>query len=130
MQGKRIKTAEEETEYSSKHSQILWRNSNEGDNSTYPNFQKKSSSNGVKSKVTIFQEYNESDLSFQHNEFPSCQEVSAREEADISISNEHLFHLRKSIPAISKSPEMRSKKVSREPSNTLTFAKMIQSPNC
>jgi hypothetical protein len=28
MQGKRIKTAEEETEYSSKHSQIMFRNSN------------------------------------------------------------------------------------------------------
>lgn len=124
MQGKRMRTAEEETEYSSRQSQIYFRNSNEGiESSTFPAFHKKMS-NGQALPNMVFQEEMESSDSFHGLEFPSCREVSAREEVDHSISNEFVLGTH-SIPTIATSPEMRSKKTSRQPSNTVTFANLL-----
>lgn len=65
--------------------------------------------------------------------FPSCREVSAREEADYSISNEFLQNAR-SIQTIVGSSGLKSKMTSkgnsRQTSNVMTFAKLLppQSP--
>ena len=59
--------------------------------------------------------------------FPSCKEVSAREEADVSMSNEPIQPLR-SVHTIGTSPEIMSRRTSRQPSNALTFARIGQSP--